>query len=513
MRLKLRLLAALIGASGVTIFPGELGVGSRVSAALGQAGVPSESPHPYETASIAYREGRYADALRGFDQAARLAGGAEAELAVRARKGSVRAALRIAEFDRAHGDARALAAERGSDPEAQALRGDAEWAMGLFDEAQAAYERAAALDPGAARARFGIARSLASRSQLRRALEETRLALAAAPDDPEAHALAGSIHERLLQFEEGAAAYAAYADLLPAAEAAAIATARTRAEFLRSFAGRPPLDMTPGDAAAVHTIPFKLVRNKVVIQGRLNGAHVEWVLDTGAERTGISFDLAYRARIRTVTSTLTAGVGRASLRRVQLGRADRLEIGTLRMTNVPVSIRDPAGDGAPRWQGESLSPLPLGLSVVVDYQRRHVTLARELPNEPVDVTLPLRVHRLPMVRGMLNAEHPAYFIVDTGGEVISISAETARALGMQPARRIPLRVYGLSGLDETAFLLPGVDLDFNEIEHRKVGVAVLNLRAPSVLLGFQVGGIVGHKFLGDYRVAIDFSRGELRLSK
>jgi hypothetical protein len=142
-----------------------------------------------------------------------------------------------------------------------------------------------------------------------------------------------------------------------------------------------------------------------------------------------------------------------------------------------------------------------------------VTLARELPNEPVDVTLPLRVHRLPMVRGMLNAEHPAYFIVDTGGEVISISAETARALGMQPARRIPLRVYGLSGLDETAFLLPGVDLDFNEIEHRKVGVAVLNLRAPSVLLGFQVGGIVGHKFLGDYRVAIDFSRGELRLSK
>jgi hypothetical protein len=41
------------------------------------------------------------------------------------------------------------------------------------------------------------------------------------------------------------------------------------------------------DAAAVHTIPS--VRNEVVIQGRLNGVPVEWVLDTGAERTGISF--------------------------------------------------------------------------------------------------------------------------------------------------------------------------------------------------------------------------------
>jgi hypothetical protein len=97
--------------------------------------------------------------------------------------------------------------------------------------------------------------------------------------------------------------------------------------------------------------------------------------------------------------------------------------------------------------------------------------------------------------------------------VISISAETASALGMAPVRRIPLRVFGLSGLDESAFLLPGVDLHFNEIAYRKVGLAVLNLRAPSVLLGFQVGGIVGHKFLGDYRVALDFARGELRLSQ
>ena len=51
------------------------------------------------------------------------------------------------------------------------------------------------------------------------------------------------------------------------------------------------------------------------------------------------------------------------------------------------------------------------------------------------------------------------------------------------------------------------------IEYRNFALVVLNLRAPSVLLGFQVGGIVGHKFLCDYRVTMDMARSELRLEK
>jgi hypothetical protein len=44
-------------------------------------------------------------------------------------------------------------------------------------------------------------------------------------------------------------------------------------------------------------------------------------------------------------------------------------------------------------------------------------------------------------------------------------------------------------------------------------LVVLNLRAPSVLLGFQLGGIVGHNFLSHYKVAMDMERSELRLQK
>jgi hypothetical protein len=40
---------------------------------------------------------------------------------------------------------------------------------------------------------------------------------------------------------------------------------------------------------------------------------------------------------------------------------------------------------------------------------------------------------------------------------------------------------------------------------------VLNLDAPSVLLGFQLGGIVGAQFLKNYRVGIDLEHSVLRL--
>ena len=58
--------------------------------------------------------------------------------------------------------------------------------------------------------------------------------------------------------------------------------------------------------------------------------------------------------------------------------------------------------------------------------------------------------------GMLNATRPTYFVVDTGGEVISISAATAGHFNQGNYRKIPLKVYGTSGWDRDAFLLPGM---------------------------------------------------------
>jgi len=80
-------------------------------------------------------------------------------------------------------------------------------------------------------------------------------------------------------------------------------------------------------------------------------------------------------------------------------------------------------------------------------------------------------------------------------------------------RNIPLKVYGASGWDRDAFLMPGVELAFNKIQYHNLSVVVLNLRAPSVLLGFRLGGIVGYKFLSRYKVAINLDKSVVQLKQ
>ena len=485
-----------------------LGVACVSAVALLSAQSQTELADQFTRARALYEDGKYSDALKGFVQASESA---DTSIALGARKGTVQAALRIGEFTLARRTASILSTS-DSDAEALALSGDALWAAGFFDEADREYARALAVDPQSARARYAIARSLTSRSRLTDALPEIDRALELSSDDPDLHAMRGTVLERLHRFEDAAKAYDESANRLLKREVGAIQIARNRATLLRSFAKRPPLEVSDDDANRAHTLPFKLVNNKIVVLGRLNRVEVEWVLDTGAERTGISPEIARAADIRTITSTLTAGVGQPGVRRIRLGRADTLELGTLAVHNVPVAIRAPVIGGAARWQGQSLSPIALGFSVSVDYGRRRVTLARALAEPTASgVSLPMRIQPLPLIRGTLNSMHPAYFVVDTGGEVISIGADTADLLGMESARHIPIRVLGMSGPDEEAFLLPGVDLDFESVSLRRVGLAVLNLRAPSVLLGYQVGGIVGHNFLSRYRVSIDVARSEVRL--
>ena len=222
-------------------------------------------------------------------------------------------------------------------------------------------------------ARRGLARArLASRGQLNDALGHVQLALDTHADDPEMLAVAGSIYGRG-RYTEAAAAYDGYASRLAAAENVAIGTARARAQFLRAFDGRPP-SVVSGVGAEPRTVPLKLVNKKVVVQGRVNGMPVEFVLDTGAERTARPRRASVQAGVRVLGSTLAAGVGSASWRRIGLARVDTLDVGGMRVRNVPVSVRAPAPGGAPGWQSQDPLPLALGLSVVVDYREHRVLL-------------------------------------------------------------------------------------------------------------------------------------------
>jgi Flp pilus assembly protein TadD/predicted aspartyl protease len=466
-----------------------------------------------QLAQLFFDDGRYYDSLEAFQKALE---GSDPTRARVARAGVVQSALRVAEFAIARREAEELLKMDPHSPDAMTLYGDSVWASGLFDEAESSYRDALAMVHDLARGHHGLARALLARSQLDQALGEAQAALRLSPRDLEIHHTVGAIYERMHNYEAAAAAFTNYVNLLPNKDRSdKAAWSRAEIRFLKSFGQKVPFEIEPGANDMLYTVPFKLMNDKVVVRAKVNDAAAQdFVLDTGSENTVVSRQTASRLGIDPITYTLSAGVGRIGLRGLQLARIDSFEIGTLKLRNVPCLIKNPPLKDIPVKESESFSPLALGFSMTIDYKKKELTIGRHIPPEDKDFELPLRVYRLATVRGVVDRNHQANFVIDTGGEVISISQATATALGRpDTARKIALKVYGTSGWDPDAFLMPGVDLAFDAIHYRNFPVVVLNLDAPSALLGFQLGGIVGHKFLSSYRVGIDLDRSVLRLKK
>jgi Flp pilus assembly protein TadD len=454
----------------------------------------------YEEALAAYRQARATD---------------DARVRVRAGAGITRTLLRLGEFEAAEREAVALVTRDPAVPTAMALHGDALWAAGLFDEAEARYAAALQVDPDDPAALHGRARSLASQFRLDEALRIAERVVRAVPDVPEYLYTLALIHERRRDFPAAVDALDRYTwHLPPGDQTHLVKWARAQQQFLKSFGNRTPLQIV--SKAESYTLPIRIVGPRVLIDGSVNGrTAVEFALDTGTDMTILTPAVASRANLKMTTAVQSAGVGALGLgfRDLQLARVDQIQIGDLRVRHVPAIVKDPALAGLPRPEGAGFSPLALGLSMVLDYRARQLTVARQLPPMKHAVTLPLRVHRLPIVRVTVDDKVTAGFAVDTAGDANAISRRLARRLEFTPgAPLIAARVFGSAGQDPTAFLVPFVRLAL--APGARTGgesIIVLNLDAPSGLLGVNLGGIIGHEFLRHYRVTIDLVRSEIGL--
>jgi predicted aspartyl protease len=465
-----------------------------------------------QLAKLLFNDGRYVEAFDAFEQ---VKVHEDPRIRRESLIGAVMSALRLGDFSHAFADAQLLAKTAAKDAESIALYADALWAVGLFEDSEKKFQDALAVQPGNPRALHGMARSLAARNRLTEALETAQAALSQLPRDAEIHHTVGSIYERMHLYQEAANAYSSYVNLLPNKDRSAKAAwARAEVRFLRAFGNKVPVQIDPASAGKLHSVPFRMVNEKVIVKGKVNGGpQMDFVLDTGSEQAVISRETAARMGIRPIVNILSAGVGDLGVRQLELTSMNELEIGSFKVRNVPAIIKNPPLVGLPTREMESFSPLALGVSLIIDYDRQVLLMGTELPVESADIELPLRMHRLAMVPGHVQGGG-ASFILDTGGQVISISTDTASGLERGEMRNIPLKVYGASGWDRDAFLMPGVTLAFtNKIEYRNLSVVVLNLRAPSVLLGFRLGGIVGHKFLSRYRVAINLNKSIVQLQQ
>ena len=475
------------------------------------AGAPTTAQAELSRGQALFDDARYRDAVKHLVRARQF----DPELNTSVTPIVVRALLRVGDFSRAEQEASGLITSTVGAADL-ALHGETLWAIGHFEEANARYTAALTLDPHLPAALHGISRVLDARGKTEDALAAVERAIEREPDTPEYRHTRAYYLERLRRYRVAADELERYLRLLPRKGfKEQVKLARARIKFLRHFDDRTPMLMSDEVGTGIHVIPFRVEREMLFVKARINGRFwQELVLDTGAEMNVLSEEIAQRAQVYSVAETMSAGVGDIGMRRLKLARIARLEVGTLKVEHVPAMIKDPPLKKFTHGDIDAFSPLALGLSMRVDYDRKQLIVARDLPKIDGQAAMeaPLWMHRLATVRGRINGDRPGAFVVDTGGQAISISRSVAVGLEqLGRFRRIPLRVFGSSGWDKDAFLLPGVDLEVDEVRMAQTSLVVLNLRAPSVLLGYELGGILGHKFLSRYRVSLDLDQGLMRL--
>src|SRR6185436_10060770 len=104
-------------------------------------------------------------------------------------------------------------------------------------------------------------------------------------------------------------AYEQYVKVLPKRLRDDSDVAALKIRLLRSFSGHTPVRIDGEDRSHTVTVPFEMRDRKIVITGVLNGRPMEFVLDTGADRTAVTGTSADRAGIRGIIETMITGVG------------------------------------------------------------------------------------------------------------------------------------------------------------------------------------------------------------
>jgi predicted aspartyl protease len=343
----------------------------------------------------------------------------------------------------------------------------------------------------------------------------------------------GQASARSEKYREAADCYERFLVIAPKTDADRRDRIRGLIDFLRYLGRQSTLYDLSGKNKT--DIIFEPVDGRPVLRVRVNGNKelLRFVLDTGSGMSVISEETAKKLGLRSVArGGLARAVGGGGKFEIVYGFLSSLELGDVRVGNVPVYIRHFFDDKNP-VDGY------LGLSVIsrfiasVDYGDNTFSLRRPSNSNDPDpeamkpgrsedsrngagkIEIPVRTTASGFISGEVmveGIEKPLNFIVDTGASVSVISEKLSQQedLGsyLQPTR---MRVFGAAGVaeDVKTVLLPRVLL--GTFARERINAAVLDLEPLNETAGFTQDGILGANFLRHFRVSFDFPRGVITL--
>lgn len=420
---------------------------------------------------------------------------------------------------------------------AHALLGQAILASGNFRESVEEFRTSLSFNENEALAVAGLAMVDFYENRTDLCLRGLRRAVALAPNEPDFIFNLGQAAARNEMYKEAADAYERFLTIAPKTDADRRARIRGLIDFLRYLGKQGSLYVPSGRATTI--VSFESFDSRPILNVRVNGQRepLRFVLDTGSGMSVVSEETARKLNLRPIArGGLARAVGGGGKFEIVYGFLSSLEIGDVKVENVPVYIR--------RFYDEK-TPVDgyLGLAMIskfvtaVDYGERTFTLMRQRQSTTLDaletpsitfaqdpaqpppsskaVEIPLRTTSSGFLSGEVRLEgleKPLNFIIDTGAS-ISVISEKLAALEELASYATPyrMRVFGAAGVaeDVKTFRLPSLGL--GTFVRQNINAAVLDLEPVNETAGFLQDGILGGNFLKYFRVSFDFRRGVIRL--
>jgi len=388
---------------------------------------------------------------------------------------------------------------------------------GRFQDARPIFYTALKIDRGEAVAWAGLGMLEFYQNNITRGVESLRQAIYIKPLEPDYYFTFAQVATRAEKYRDAADAYHKFLEVSRVPDDDRRARIKGLIAFLRFLGYKSGLHITGGEPHA--SVGFELRGDRPVIDLKVNDRvePMKFVLDTGSGISVISEETAARLKIKTIARGGHAkGVGGDGRFEIVYGFLDQIQIGDVKIRNVPVYIR--------KFYGEKQNVDGyIGLSLIskflttIDYGNLTFSLTKkETTNEPEtagDHSLPLRLTSSGFLSGEVQVEGieaPLNFIVDTGASVSVISDDLARLESIIPFARIEkMRVIGSAGVTNnvSTFSLPKVS--FGSHTRRSVAAIALDLDMINETSGFEQSGILGGNFLKNYRLTFDFKNSRV----
>jgi len=415
---------------------------------------------------------------------------------------------------------------------AHSLLGAAILASGDFRLSIEEFRTALTLDGNEAIAIAGLAMVDFYENRTADALAKLRRAVSIDADEPDYLFSLGQAAARSERYREAADAYERFLIIAPRTDADRRARIRGLIDFLRYIGQQNALYTTSGDRTVV---PFESIDNRPILKIRINGSKtpLRFVLDTGSGMSVLSEETARKIGIKPVArGGLARAVGGGGRFEIVYGYLNSLDIGDIRIENVPVYIR-PFYDMQTPVDGYLGIAALARMLTAVDYGNRRMTLVRtrNVPDSATAVDrlgwreitpgiarpgidVPVRTTASGFLSGEVTIEgikKPLNFIIDTGATV-SVLSERAAELdqAIEFIQEDRMRVFGAAGVADNVkiALLPKVVV--GSYSRERINAAVLDLEPINETAGFQQSGILGGNFLRHFRVIFDFQRAIVR---